>query len=100
MNIPQSIDGYLEQLTDEDPKLRYEAIHHFSLSVFLDRYNEVYEAVWVLTEDKHPYVRWSAGIAASMISARHMPLKYPDNAMFSIMGSYIPDFISEWRDEE
>lgn len=98
-SIPQSIDVWLEQLHDDDPRLRYEAVHHFALSVFLDRFKEVYAAVWALTEDSHPYVRHAAGIAGSMISARHMPLKYPDNLGFSILGGNIPDFISEWRGE-
>lgn len=94
MEIPQSIDVYLEQLTNEDPRLRFEAIHHFALSVFLDRFNEVHEAVWKLTEDPHERVRWSAGIAASMITARHMPLKY--SWYIGISNGYVPDFLGEW----
>lgn len=97
-SIPQSIDVSLEQLNDPAPRLRYEAIHHLALSVFLDRFEEVYKAVEKLRDnDSHEYVKWAAGIAASMIMARHMPLKYP--TLPSIHSGYIPDFIKEWRDE-
>lgn len=93
-DVPQSIDSYLEQLKDPEPRLRYEAVCFFARSLFTDRYREVYDAVWVLTDDIYPQVRWGAGIAASMMSARHMPIMYPD--MPSILGGYIPDFLTEW----
>lgn len=92
--VPQSIDGYLEQLNDEDPRLRYEAICYFARSVFIERYWEVYNAVWKHTEDAHPRVSSAAGIAASMITARHFHLlhkSYP-----SITGGVTPDYLPEW----
>jgi len=109
--VPQSIDSYLEQLIDEDPKLRYEAIHWLALKTLGDRFNECYDAVWARTEDNHPRVHWAAGIAASMMSARHSPysmfntaldMPYEINSLSANVpkdNAGIPDFIPEWDDE-
>lgn len=95
IQIPQSIDSYLEQLTHEDPRMRYEAISFFARSVFVDRFWEVYNAVWACTEDANPRVHCAAGIAASMISARHFPLMNPGMTS-SIIGD-IPDYLGTWE---
>lgn len=93
--IPQSIDGYLEQLTDKEPRARYDAIRFFAYSEFVDRFWEVYNAVWKLTEDIHPDIRWAAGIAASMIAARHMPIM--NKGYISITANEdFPNFLGEW----
>lgn len=95
-SIPQSIDVFLKQLHDDDPHARYEAVCFFARAVFVDRFDEVYEAVWKLTKDPHEHVRWSAGIAASMMLARHFPLM--NKGYISITNDYIPDFLGEWQE--
>lgn len=109
-SIPQSIDACLEQLTSDEPKLRYEAVHRLALIQLGSRFYEVYDAVWKTTKDPHPRVRWAAGIAASMMSARHSPggilnredIPYEinslaDNTQKDDLG--IPDFISDWKED-
>lgn len=95
--IPQSIDTYLEQLTSEEPRLRYEAICFFARSVFVERFWEVYNAVWRLTEDEHETVKSCAGIAASMITARHMPLM--NKGYIGMTNGYITDYLTEWSSQ-